>query len=111
MRLPSDAVIAPSKLHDYLLVWRRRSDKSAWLAGAGYTRKNWAVLLDDLREQILSQPAQPVELTDYGQMYEIKGTLVGPNGVALRVHTVWMTEASSGRTKFITLYPDKEASQ
>jgi len=92
-------------------VWRRRNDKSAWLARAGYTRDNWAVLLGDLREQILSQPAQPVELTAYGQMYEIRGRIVGPNGTALRVHSVWMTEADSGQTKFITLYPDKEASQ
>ena len=40
-----------------------------------------------------------------GRYFEIVGVLVGPNGVALRVKTVWMTEHLSDVTKFITLIP------
>ena len=40
-------------------------------------------------------------------IYRIRGALPGPNGRALRVVTIWMSEEATGRTKFITLYPDK----
>ncbi|MBI5677404.1 MAG: hypothetical protein HZC52_02675 [Planctomycetes bacterium] len=42
-------------------------------------------------------------------MYEIRGKLTGPNGNTLAVCTMWMTEAATGDTKFITMYPDKES--
>jgi len=64
-------------------------------------------LEEDIRVQILSQEAAPIETNDYGEVFEIKGALVGPNGTTLRVKTVWMQESETGITKFITLYPDK----
>jgi|GEM_PF-5612251 len=36
------------------------------------------------------------------------GLLTGPNGVVLKVVTIWMREYDSGQTKFITLMLDKE---
>ena len=36
MKLASDVVIAEDKLTRYLLVWRPHSDKSGYLAQAGY---------------------------------------------------------------------------
>jgi len=36
MRIPADAIIASEKLRDYLLVHQERSDKSAFLAVAGF---------------------------------------------------------------------------
>lgn len=107
MKLPANAIIAPAKLNQYLLVQRKRNDKSVWLAQAGYTLDNWQTLAEDLRTQILRLEATPTDKSTYGQMYEIKGQLTGPNGKTLAVHTVWMTEAATGETKFITLYPDK----
>ena len=107
MKLPEETVIAQEKLTKYLLVKRKRNDKSQWLANAGYALENWKILEDDLREQILSTNAIPLENTEYGQMYEIKGKLVGPNGKSLAVCTIWMTESATGKTKFITMYPDK----
>ncbi|MEK6682118.1 MAG: DUF6883 domain-containing protein [Nitrospirota bacterium] len=86
---------------------RRRNDKSRWLSQAGYTIKNWQLLERDLRRQILSLAAIPTENTRYGQMYKIKGNLTGPNGKILAVCTIWMTETTTGDTKFITMYPKK----
>jgi len=37
--------------------------------------------------------------------------LTGPNGVALAVRTIWMTEHLSGVTKFVTLIPDKRRAE
>lgn len=107
MKLPTDSLIAAEKLTEYLLVLRKRNDKSKWLAQAGYTLDNWQVLENDLRTQILSLEASPVDLTHYGQTYEIKGSLTGPNGEFLAVCTVWMVESATGVTKFITMYPDR----
>ena len=107
MKLPEDTLIAHEKLTQYLLVLRKRNDKSKWLAEAGYTLENWQVLENDLRNQILSSDATLIENTEYGQMYEIRRKLIGPNGNSLPVCTIWMTETATGNTKFITMYPDR----
>lgn len=107
MKLSLDSLISHNKLKDYLLAPKKRNDKSKWLAQAGYNLKNWRILENDLRTQILSFDALPIDKTNYGQMYEIRGKLIGPNGKTLFVCSNWMTEFSTGITKFITIYPDK----
>ncbi|MDQ1330205.1 MAG: hypothetical protein QG578_468 [Thermodesulfobacteriota bacterium] len=108
MKLPENTLIAQEKLTKYLLVLRKRNNKSNWLAEAGYILDNWKLLESDLREQILTIDAVPTEKTDYGQMYEIRGKMVGPNGNILSVCTIWMTEKATDKTKFITMYPNKK---
>jgi len=49
MRLPEDTLISDDKLTQYLLVPKKRNDKSQWLAQAGYTLENWQALENDLR--------------------------------------------------------------
>jgi hypothetical protein len=106
MKLPAETVISEDKLVRYLLVPQLRGDKSAFLRQAGYELGNAVRLLHDLREQILSLDAVALEKNQFGQYYEIKGALTGPNGSLLSVRTIWMTEHLSGITKFITLIPD-----
>jgi hypothetical protein len=100
MKLPADAIIAAEKVTGYLLVSQTRGDKSAFLARGGYTMENADQLLHDLR-------TQPLHSTEFGQFYEIRGPLVGPNGVTLQIRSIWMKENVSGVTKFITLIPEK----
>lgn len=107
MRLSSNAIISREKLTQYLLVKRPVGDKSGFLKQAGYTVDNWGQLERDLRQQVLSKDAVSIEQTVYGELYEIRAALNGPNGVSLQVRTVWMREMTSGFTKFITLYPDR----
>jgi hypothetical protein len=107
MRLPSDALVAREKLTEYLLRWRPEDDKSAFLAQAGYTLENVERLMTDIREQLMQLEAELIEDTDYGQKFALTGALTGPNGRALRVVTIWVTEEATGQTKFITLYPDR----
>ncbi len=107
MKLSTGAVIATDKLTRYLLVPQARGDKSAFLAGGGYTINNADQLLRDLREQILPLDATALESNKFGQYSEIRGRLTGPNGVALAVRTIWMTEHLSGITKFVTLIPER----
>ncbi len=107
MNLPNNTLIASEKLNRYLLIPKKRNDKSKWLAQAGYTVNNWQELERSLRLQILSLEAILIDHTQYGQMYEIRGDLTGPNNETLAVVAVWMTEVATGITKFITMYPDK----
>lgn len=107
MKLPSDALIASEKLTKYLLVRRPVGDKSEFLKQAGYTLDNWQRLERDIRQQILSKDAVSIEQTEYGELFEIQASLVGPNAVVLGLRTIWMRESRSGLTKFITLYPDR----
>ncbi|WP_449417928.1 DUF6883 domain-containing protein [Phormidium nigroviride] len=109
MKLPANTTIAQAKITQYLLKLLPEDDKSLFLAQAGYTLANWQQLETDLRIQILPLDATPTEETRYGNKYQIRGSLTGPNGTTLQVVTIWMTEFLSQQTKFITLYPNKEA--
>ena len=107
MKLPADTLIARRKISDYLLVCRPEDDKSAFLARAGYAAETADRLLADLRTQLLPLEARWLESGEYGTKYEIRGKLTGPNGRTLRVASIWMIEDTTGKAKFVTLYPDK----
>jgi hypothetical protein len=108
MKLSSQAIIAREKIANYLLAWRPENDKSQFLARAGYTDQDADRLADDIRNQLLSKDAEFECSTDYGDVYRITSALIGPNGRALNVTSIWMIEAVTSTTKFITLYPAKE---
>jgi hypothetical protein len=108
LKLPENAIITREKITDYLLKWQPDNDKSKFLARAGYSSDNWQRLLEDIRTQILPAEAELMRKTAYGDLFRIRGKLLGPNGVSLRVSTIWMAEYASRQTKFITLFPDKE---
>ena len=110
MKLPEDTSIAPEKLSQYLLVFKKRNDKSQWLNKAGYSSENWQMLRNDLRKQILPIEAQLIEETKFGQLYKIRGKLTGPNGIPLSVCAIWIIEAETGMSKFVTMYPNKKES-
>jgi Domain of unknown function (DUF6883) len=98
---------AAEKVTLYLLVPQARGDKSAFLARAGYTLQNPEDLSRDLRTQLLPLEASPAKSNLFGQYYETRGKLTGPNGITLAVRAIWMTEHLSGVTKFVTLLPDR----
>jgi hypothetical protein len=81
--LPQDAIIAEEKLTKYLLVPLPKDDKSKFLARAGYILENWQQLEQDLRAQVLTQPAEAIETTSYGEKYVIRACLRGINGIEL----------------------------
>ena len=108
MKLPQNATIAREKMIHYLLKWQPDNDKSKFLKLAGYSADNWQRLVGDIRKQVLSTDAEPLRKTAYGDLFRIRGVLKGPNGATLRIVTIWMQENVSEKTKFITLFPDKE---
>ena len=93
MKLPLDSFVSDRKLKEYLLSPRVEDDKSGFLAIAGYTVTDWRQLEADLRKLIGEKDADLTRSTAYGDMYEVKGSLVGPNGKILHVITVWIRPA------------------
>ena len=100
------AVIAKEKVRDYLL-----SDahplgrfKAAIFRGLGYRQSEWNRLSADLKE-FLSNEASFQESTKYGQKYEIRGRLTGPNGRSVYLVTVWIVLRGENFPRFITAYP------
>ncbi|MDH3717306.1 MAG: hypothetical protein OES79_04225 [Planctomycetota bacterium] len=108
MKLPNDVVIAEEKLTGYLLVWRARNDKSGYLAHAGYESSNWESLEADLRQLARTAEAESEGYNAFGEFLSARGELHGPNGVILKVKTIWIRLAETNETRFVTLYPDKE---
>ncbi len=107
LKLPTESLIALTKVTHYLLVPLARGDKSGFLKLAGYDISLALRLVDDLRHQVLVCEAVATELTEHGQYFEISCPLTGPNGRVLDIRTIWMKERLSGQTKFITLIPTK----
>ncbi len=103
MKLPEDTTIAR-----YLVRHRDEDDKSGFLALAGYTLDNADRLMHDIRTQLLPLDAEFFDWTEYAPKYRIRGTLTGPNGRVLRVVSIWMKEDATRKTKFVTLFPDKQ---
>lgn len=102
MRLPENTVFAPEKFHEYLLKRMPDNDKSIFLGIAGYTLKNWKRLSDDIQTQLLPLDAVFERETPFGNLYEIRAKLTGPNGKSLKVVSIWMMESESKISKFIT---------
>lgn len=93
----------------YLLLPRDENDKSEFLAIAGYTLDTWEVLKRDLYDLAKFHEAVDTVTSPYGTKHELRGILTGPNRQTLHVVTVWITLAATGETRFVTLFPDREA--
>jgi hypothetical protein len=55
MRIPEDAIIPDDKITRYLLIPKLRSDKSKFLAQAGFTQENPEALRAELSNCLLSR--------------------------------------------------------
>ena len=110
MTLPFDSTIAREKFANYLLLHQERSDKSRYLARAGYTLENIDRLIEDIRTQILPLEAIFVRRTGFGEMYRIDGKLPGPGAWQIHLRTIWLKHALSGAVHFVTLIPQPHPS-
>ena len=107
MKIPPDALIAPEKLTKYLLVPLSQSDKSRYLARAGFSLSEPHILEKAIRDLIASIDAVEDTTDVYGKDYTVTGELVGPSGVRLPVVIVWVQRAD-GQFRLVTVKPDKE---
>jgi hypothetical protein len=100
------AVFPPEKIRDYLLSPTHPIGryKSIFFRSLGYTQGQWEILERDLRG-LLGEPAQPLDVTEYGQKYAIYGQLKGPNGRTASITCIWIILADEVLPRFVTAYP------
>lgn len=88
VRLPeaATAVVEPAKVRDYLLSPEHPVGryKATFFASLGYTRSDWHHLRDDLLRLVVDEDAVPGRPSDFGAKYEVRGSLQGLLGGALR---------------------------
>lgn len=106
MKLPDDVIIPREKLTHYLLVFQPESDKSKFLAQAGYTQENPEALETAIREMIATYEAIFDRHDRFGDFFRVEGTLKGANNHDLQVVTIWiMRTEETGMYRFVTLKP------
>lgn len=103
---PEKAVIADEKIRDYLLSESHPIGrfKASLFRGLGYRQSDWDRLRADLKE-FLTEEATPRESTTYGQKYEIRRQLLGPNGKSIYLVAAWIVLWNEDFPRFVTAYP------
>lgn len=108
MKLPNaeNAVIAPEKLRDYLLSPTHPVGKfkAVFFRSLGYTNDNWQELEAGIRS-LLEQEASVEEQTEYGQKYEVRGTIAGPSNRTANLVTAWIILNGETIPRFVTAHP------
>jgi len=100
------AVIDSTKLRYYLLSTSHPVGrfKARFFESLGYSTENWEQIETDIRDLIAVAEARPREKTGYGQKYEVRGAMTGPNGRTAEVVTVWIVLTGEDVPRFITAY-------
>lgn len=108
MKIPADAIIAPEKLTQYLLVWQPKKDKSKFLALAGFTFDNPQDLEASIRQILETNEAVFEKENEFGQYFQVEGDLIGTNKRILGVITIWILKTSgNNKFHFVTLKPGR----
>jgi hypothetical protein len=105
------AVIESEKLQDYLLSKSHPIGrfKAEFFQSIGFADDNWMVLEAEIRA-LLGNDAKIREKTEYGEKYEIRGTIAGPTGQRAEIVTAWIILTwiiltGEEISRFITAYP------
>jgi hypothetical protein len=109
MRLPNPdrALVPRAKIEGYLLSPARLvgRHKEVFFRSLGYTQGEWRVLERDI-QGFASRDALPTKATRYGQKYEVRGALTGPNGRAASIVTAWIVRGDEDFPRLLTAYPE-----
>ncbi len=101
------AIVDPSKVRDYLLSASHPVGrfKAAVFTRLGYRQDEWTVLQADLLALARHGTALLGRSSIHGVKYEVSDTLIGPNGRAAVVTTVWLLKHGESTPRLITAFP------
>ena len=111
MKLPAAdrAHVDTQKVRDYLLSSSHPVGrfKATFFMALGYSAQDWERLRDDLLALARSGAARPGGPSPHGEKYEVRATLVGPNGRSGLVLSVWIVRSFHGEAfpRFVTVFP------
>ena len=101
------AVVSRKKVADYLLSpshpWGRH--KASFFATMGFSPRRWEEMAAVLKRHGASYEAARIEATPFGTNYVVQGIMVGRNGRAANVRTVWFVPLDEVVPRFVTAYP------
>jgi len=104
MILRGDIIISKEKIEHYLLKPMMFSNKWIMFSDLGYTISDANRLIEDIRNQVLTQHTTVYEQNVYGVFYQISSHFTGINNKTIEVDSIWLHEKKSMKTKFITIY-------
>ena len=111
MKLPrgDKALVEDAKVRDYLVSNEHPVGrfKARVFAVAGYHRKNWQRLRDDLRALGAVIEVRPGPADRFGRRFVGRGWLEGPTGTLLPVVTVWIIPSTGEPPRLVTAYPGR----
>jgi len=101
------AVVDPAKVRDYLLSSAHAIGrfKARFFLGLGYSPENWQALVRDLERHAEEGSATRGERSAYGQKFQVRGRLVGPNGRDAEIITIWIVLTGEDVPRFVTAFP------
>lgn len=101
------AEIDPAKVQDYLLSPSHPIGrfKAVFFMRLGYSASQWERLRSDLLLIARTSEATPGQESPYGQKYETRATLTGPNGPSAEIVAVWIVKTGDLIPRFVTAFP------
>jgi hypothetical protein len=102
------AVVDHAKVRDYLLSSSHPVGrfKAVFFRSLGFTHARWPILQNALLAVARTGQALELSPTDFGRRFEVRDTLVGPNGRSARVVTAWIVRPAEAFPRFVTAYPE-----
>lgn len=108
LRLPNykNAIIPEAKLTKYALDPNGKApDKAiAFEKALGYNKGNYQDLIKNVIDNLPIYEAVPKTKDQWGQRYEVRMKLTGPNGKEATVLTAWIQDSSTGEMKLTSIY-------
>ncbi|BAK99003.1 hypothetical protein OBV_18050 [Oscillibacter valericigenes Sjm18-20] len=102
------SIIPMEKFTEYALNPLKAPDKAiAFSSALGYNIDNASDLVANIRQNLNAFPATSKGNKGYGQLYEVRMKLTGPNGKQAAVITAWIDDANTKETRLVSAYVDK----
>ncbi|MGE3842908.1 MAG: DUF6883 domain-containing protein [Vicinamibacterales bacterium] len=100
------AIIDTAKIRDYLLSPQHPVGrfKARFFGRLGFSADGWDAFEEALRQQHLTQEAEPAGRDGYGQTFIIRAILQGPSESAMVV-SIWFIRTGEEQARFVTAYP------
>jgi hypothetical protein len=102
------SIIPMEKFTEYALNPLKAPDKAiAFSSALGYNIHNANDLVVNIRQNLNAFPAISKGDKGYGQLYEVRMKLTGPNGKRATVITAWIDDANTKEMRLVSAYVDK----
>jgi hypothetical protein len=104
-----NAIVEEEKIIGYLLSSSHPdgASKAAYFESLGFRSSEWHFLANALRHLAETQPVKRSLESVHGRKYIIEGPIVGPNGRAGNIRSVWIIDSGTDFPRLVTAYPCK----